>query len=483
MPLDPKRVQAVFLSAVECHDAAARAVVLDRECSTDLELRQRVEALLNGSRPARQPPRSTDRRSGRPRRPSLTGPADNGLEGTGAESPVDASERPNPTIGLLPEADYTKGVDAVSETTARAVPAISGYEILGELGRGGMGVVYRARQVRLNRPCALKMILGGAHASPEAATRFLAEAEAVARLQHPNIVQIHHIGEADGLPYFELEYLDGGSLDRRLDGTPWPARRAAELIESVARGVAEAHRQGIVHRDLKPANILLAADGTPKITDFGLAKSLAADSGLTRTDSIMGSPGYMAPEQAEGKTKQVGPPADVYALGAILYELLTGGPPFRGTTALEILDQVKNAEPVPPSRLVPGLPSDVETIALKCLQKEPGKRYESAAALAEDLKRFVEGRPIEASGFAGGAGLPVVQAKPGGGRFARDSRRARGGWVRRGRRSGSTSAASRRASGTLGARRSSNRKPPRPVSPMPAKPSTSRLPPSARASC
>ena len=165
--------------------------------------------------------------------------------------------------------------------------------------------------------------------APKPTARFLAEAEAVARLQHPNIVQIHHIGEADGLPFFELEYVDGGSLDRRLNGTPWPARRAAELIEPLARGVAEAHRLGIVHRDLKPGNVLLAADGTPKITDFGLAKSLAADSGLTRTDSIMGSPGYMAPEQAEGKTKQVGPLADVYALGAILYELLTGGPPFR----------------------------------------------------------------------------------------------------------------------------------------------------------
>ncbi len=297
---------------------------------------------------------------------------------------------------MIPDADYTRGVGTVLETPTRAVPAISGYEILGELGRGGMGVVYRARQVRLNRPCALKMILGGAHASPEAATRFLAEAEAVARLQHPNIVQIHHIGEADGLPYFELEYVDGGSLDRRLDGTPWPARRAAELVEAATRGVAEAHRQGIVHRDLKPGNILMAADGTPKITDFGLAKLLAADSGLTRTDSIMGSPGYMAPEQAEGKTKQVGPLADVYALGAILYELLTGGPPFRGTTALDILDQVKHAEPVSPSRLVRGLPRDVETIALKCLQKEPGKRYESARALAEDLQRFLGDEPIVA---------------------------------------------------------------------------------------
>jgi WD40 repeat protein len=278
----------------------------------------------------------------------------------------------------------------------RPLPAIRGYEILGELGRGGMGVVYRARQVRLNRPCALKMILAGAHADTAAAVRFLAEAEAVAKLQHPNIVQIHHIGEADGLPFFELEYLDGGSLDKRLDGTPWHERRAAAMSESLARGVVEAHRLGVIHRDLKPGNVLLAADGTPKITDFGLAKSLASESGLTATDSIMGSPGYMAPEQAEGKTKQVGAPADIYALGAILYELLTGRPPFRGATVLETLEQVKATEPVPPSRLVPGLPRDVETIALKCLQKEPAKRYDSAAALAEDLRRFLNGEPIVA---------------------------------------------------------------------------------------
>ena len=259
-----------------------------------------------------------------------------------------------------------------------------------------MGVVYRARQIRLNRPCALKMILAGAHADAVAAHRFRAEAEAVARLQHPNIVQIHFIGEADGLPYFELEYVDGGSLDKQLDGTPWPPRRAAELIENLARGVAEAHRLGIVHRDLKPANVLLATDGTPKITDFGLAKSLAHDHGLTRTDSIMGSPGYMSTEQAEGLTKQVGPLADVYALGAILYELLTGRPPFRGATVLETLQQVKTTEPVPPSRLVPGLPRDVETIALKCLQKDPAKRYASARDLAEDMRRALDGKPIVA---------------------------------------------------------------------------------------
>jgi WD40 repeat protein/tetratricopeptide (TPR) repeat protein/predicted Ser/Thr protein kinase len=276
----------------------------------------------------------------------------------------------------------------------RPIPAVAGYEVLGELGRGGMGVVYKARQVRLNRPCVLKMILAGAHAGPEDTIRFLSEAEAVARLQHPNVVQIYHIGEADGLPYFELEYVDGGSLDRRLDGNPWPAQRAASLIEGLAAGVAEAHRFGIVHRDLKPGNILLSAHGTPKITDFGLAKSMNDNSGLTRTNSIMGSPGYMSPEQAGGRTKEVGPLADVYALGAILYELLTGRPPFRGTTVLETLEQVRWAEPVPPSRLVPGVPRDLETIALKCLQKEQGKRYGSSAALAEDLRRFRAGMPI-----------------------------------------------------------------------------------------
>ena len=219
-------------------------------------------------------------------------------------------------------------------------------------------------------------------------------AEAIARLQHPHIVQIHHIGRADGLPYFEMEYVDGGGLDARLDGTPWNPRRAAQMVLPLAWGVTEAHRQGIVHRDLKPANILLTRGGLPKIADFGLAKSLTRDSGLTQSNSIMGSPGYMAPEQAEGKTKRVGPPADVYALGAILYELLSGHPPFVGSTILETLEQVRTTEPVAPSRLVPRLPRDVETIALKCMQKEAGKRYDSATALAEDLRRFLGGESI-----------------------------------------------------------------------------------------
>jgi eukaryotic-like serine/threonine-protein kinase len=403
VPLDQQRVQTVFQSAAGCRDLETRATLLDRECATDLELRNHVEALLTA---LDQDNSQLSHSIIGPRNwgvASLDEPPLDSPDLTGCEYPDDLesaeelSDSSADQIGT--EADQTVFVRLPPDPPAsieRPLPAIAGYEILGELGRGGMGVVYRARQVRLNRPCVLKMILGGAHAGTEAVARFLAEAEAVASLQHANIVQIHHIGETGGLPFFELEYVPGGSLDRRLNGTPWPAKRAAELVEPLARGVAEAHRVGIVHRDLKPGNILLTADFTPKLTDFGLAKSLATDSGLTRTDSIMGSPGYMAPEQAEGKTKDVGPLADVYALGAILYELLAGAPPFRGTSPLEILDQVKNAEPVPPSRLVPGLPRDIETIALKCLQKQPEKRYESAVAVAEDLRRFKDGEPIVA---------------------------------------------------------------------------------------
>ncbi len=304
MPLDPKRVQAVFLSAVECDEPAARAALLDRKCATDPELRQRVEALLNAlDRPVSlldQPIVGPDGDAPSTRRD------DSGHESAGAESPNDGFEQSNRTVGVIPAADFTRGVGTFSEKSTRAVPTISGYEILGELGRGGMGVVYRARQVRLNRLCALKMILGGAHASLEAATRFLGEAEAVARLQHANIVQIHHVGEVDGLPYFELEYVDGGSLDRRLDGTPWAARQAAELIESVARGVAEANRLSIIHRDLKPGNILLAADGTPKITDFGLAKSLASDSGLTPPTRSWAPPATCLPSRPRARPRRSG---------------------------------------------------------------------------------------------------------------------------------------------------------------------------------
>jgi WD40 repeat protein len=273
-------------------------------------------------------------------------------------------------------------------------PQVPGYEVLGELGRGGMGVVYRARQVVLNRLVALKMILAGSHAGAEAVDRFRAEAEAVARLQHPNIVQIFEVGEQAGLPYFALEFVDGGSLAEKLDGTPLPPRPAARLVETLARAMHAAHAAGIAHRDLKPANVLLTADGTPKITDFGLAKKLDGGAGQTASGAIVGTPSYMAPEQAAGQGKTVGPAADVYALGAILYELLTGRPPFKAATPLDTVLQVVSDEPVPPRRLQPKVPRDLETICLKCLEKEPRRRYPTALDLADDLRRFQDGKPI-----------------------------------------------------------------------------------------
>jgi WD40 repeat protein len=290
--------------------------------------------------------------------------------------------------------EVTRMGPAPVRVVAMVPPEVPGYAILEEIGRGGMGVVYLARHQLLNRSCALKMILAGAHADAESSVRFLAEAEAVARIQHANIVQIRNIGDVRGLPFFELEYISGGSLDQRMDGTPWSPQRGACMVSSLARGAAEAHRQGIVHRDLKPANILLAADGTPKIADFGLAKMLYAETGLTQTESILGSPSYMAPEQAEGRTRDIGPAADTYALGAILYALLTGRPPFKGATPLQTLELVRTTEPVPPRRLVPDIPRDLETICLKCLEKDPARRYESSAALADDIDRFQHDEPI-----------------------------------------------------------------------------------------
>jgi serine/threonine-protein kinase len=308
--------------------------------------------------------------------------------------------------------------------SALAAPAgLVEYELLEELGRGGMGVVYKARQVGLNRLVALKMVLAGAHAAPDDLARFRTEAEAVASLQHANIVQIYEIGERDGAPFLALEYLGGGSLAQKLQGVPQPPAEAAKLIETLAHAIHHAHQQGIIHRDLKPANVLLSfcggsqnrADGgpapvserpqnevVPKITDFGLAKWLARPApsgdaaGLTRSGDILGTPSYMAPEQAAGHLPSIGPATDIYALGAILYEMLTGRPPFRAATLVDTLVQVQTREPVSPARLQPGVPRDLDTICLKCLEKAPGKRYASARALAEDLRCFLAGRPIQA---------------------------------------------------------------------------------------
>jgi hypothetical protein len=255
-----------------------------------------------------------------------------------------------------------------------------------------MGVVYQARQVKLNRVVALKMILAGAHASQADLARFRGEAEAIARMRHPNIVQIYEVGEHNGLPFFSLEYCSGGGLDRRLPGSLAP-RQAAELVKTLATAVHAAHQAGIVHRDLKPANVLVA-DGTPKITDFGLAKKLEGGDALTQSGAVMGTPSYMAPEQAGGQSSRVTTLVDVYALGAILYECLTGRPPFRAASAIDTILQVLGREPEPPSALRPGVDRDLELICLKCLAKEPAQRYASADALAADLERWLEGTPV-----------------------------------------------------------------------------------------
>jgi WD40 repeat protein/Flp pilus assembly protein TadD len=306
----------------------------------------------------------------------------------------------------------------------RRWPEIPGYEILNELGRGGMGVVYKARQLKLNRLVALKMVLAGAHAGPEHLVRFLNESEAVASLQHPHIVQVYEAGSQAGQPYFAMELVEGESLAQKLGGQPLPAEQAAGILAPLARAMHYAHGRGIVHRDLKPANVLLAPNPNieirnpkqipitkqdnpkqkgaavsellPKVSDFSLAKRLEGDGGLTRTGAILGTPSYMAPEQASAKKDSVTPATDIYGLGAILYEMLTGRPPFRGATDLDVIHDVLQYDPVPPSRLEPKIPRDLETICLKCLAKEPRKRYASAADLAEDLRRFQAGEPIRA---------------------------------------------------------------------------------------
>jgi serine/threonine protein kinase len=299
---------------------------------------------------------------------------------------------------------------------------IGPYTLIRELGKGGMGVVYLAEQDNLKRPVALKVIRHGIDATSGEVARLRAEAEAIAGLQHPNIVHIYDVGESAGLPYLVLEFVPGGSLAQHLNGTPQSVRPAAQLVETLAQAVHAAHANGIIHRDLKPANILLSdkqhgardeSDGcpplasrlaslVPKITDFGLAKCVTGDGegldsrGLTVTGELLGTPNYMAPEQAMVPRQPVGPAADVYALGAILYELLTGRPPFTGETPLATVLQVLHNEPVPVTGLQPDLPRDLETICLKCLRKEPRQRYESALELAEDVRRFLRDEPIRA---------------------------------------------------------------------------------------
>ncbi|HEV2945950.1 MAG TPA: serine/threonine-protein kinase, partial [Gemmataceae bacterium] len=292
---------------------------------------------------------------------------------------------------------------------------------LRELGRGGMGVVYKARQVSLQRVVALKMILSGAHARERDLDRFRSEAQAVANLHHPNIVEIYEFGEHEGLPYYSLEYVEGGSLARKIRGRAFPCMEAARIAEELARAIQYCHQRGIIHRDLKPSNILLQrkseirvpksenppgppapelgvpiSEFDPKISDFGLAKVLESDPGLTKSGMVMGTPSYMAPEQTQGRTRDIGTHTDIYALGTILYEMLTGRPPFQAENVIETMEMVGSCEPAPPSRVHAKVPRDLETICLKAMAKDPGRRYRSALALAQDLERFQAGESIVA---------------------------------------------------------------------------------------
>ena len=318
-------------------------------------------------------------------------------------------------LGLCPECLMKAGPASAGEATTQLAPEplverpetrefapgtrlgyFGDYELLEEIARGGMGVVYKARQLSLKRIVAVKMIRSGALADATEVARFRAEAQAAAQLQHPNIVAIHEIGEHEGRQYFSMDFVEGKNLAQIVGSRPVAPQQAAEWLKAMAGALQFAHQHGVLHRDLKPQNIMVDAVGVPRVTDFGLAKNIAGDSTLTQTGAVMGSPSYMSPEQARGRNDLVGPASDVYALGAILYELLTGRPPFRGKTPLETLSEVVNDEPRPPRSWNPNAPVDLATICLKCLEKEPLRRYPTARELELDLGRFLAGEPVQA---------------------------------------------------------------------------------------
>jgi urea transport system substrate-binding protein len=335
-----------------------------------------------------------------------------------APAAPDPGTQPPPTVDsktIAASSDTSSGHPVASESIganpavlsplpANSVQAgahlsLPGYEVLGELGRGGMGVVYKARQVGLNRLVAIKMILSGEHANPRERARFRSEAESVARLQHPNIVQIYDISQQDGCPWFSLEFVDGDSLYKWTSGKAIDPYDAAGILESLSLAIQYAHERGVIHRDLKPANILLSGgDGkslstfTPKITDFGLARQLEHDVRITQSGVVVGTPCYMAPEQVENPGGEVGPAVDIYGLGALLYELLTGRPPFCAATNFETMRQVVSEDPIPPSKINPAVPAALDRICLRCLEKEAVDRYHTARELADDLGLFLEGR-------------------------------------------------------------------------------------------
>jgi len=310
-------------------------------------------------------------------------------------TPVDR-ERSTIVRSAVPELSMLPSPTVREQAAAATISQIGNYEILGEIARGGMGVVYKARQLGVNRIVALKMTLAGQFAGDEERRRFRAEAEAAGQLDHPNIVPIHEVGEHNGQPFFSMGYVEGESLKGLLADGPLPPRRAAELMRTIAEAVHYAHTKGIVHRDLKPANVLIDSGGQPRVTDFGLAKQATTDSSLTATGQILGTPSFMPPEQAMGKIDQIGPTSDVYSLGAMLYCLLTGRPPFQAATVMDTLLQVVEQEPASLRTLNPVIPKDLEIICLKALRKSPVQRYRDAAVFSEDLQAFLIGQPIAA---------------------------------------------------------------------------------------
>jgi tRNA A-37 threonylcarbamoyl transferase component Bud32 len=293
--------------------------------------------------------------------------------------------------------EQTEGLSSSDPTAPfTTVQYFGDYELLEEIARGGMGVVYKGRQVSLNRIVALKMILSGELADQADIDRFHNEAQAAANLKHPNIVAIHEVGQHEGRYYFSMDYVEGQNLADVIRAGPLPAQKAAEYLKTIAKAVHFAHQRGTLHRDLKPANVLIDSDDQPHITDFGLAKRVTGDSGLTATGAVLGTPSYMSPEQASGRQADIGPHSDVYSLGAILYELLTGRPPFCAASAVATLRQVTDNLPTAPHKLNHDVPQDLETVCLKCLEKSPHVRYHSARELAEELTRFLNHEPIQA---------------------------------------------------------------------------------------
>src|SRR5665213_981351 len=363
MAVNPARAKTLFLAASELADAAQRAAYLDRECAGDADLRARVEALLRANDAADLAPTESGQ-------PSITLPT--------------RFRRAD-----IPDSGAMAG-------SALRLRYFGDYELLEEIAHGGMGVVYKARQTSLKREVAVKMIRAGALAGPVEVERFHREAQAAANLQHPNIVAIHEVGEQEGQHYFSMDYVQGRDLGQIVKDGPIAFERAARYVRTIADAIQFAHQRGTLHRDLKPQNVLIDAADQPRITDFGLARLMDDDTQLTQSGLSLGSPSYMPPEQAAGRLVEISPASDVYSIGAILYELLTGQPPFQGDSVLSTLQAVGNDEPVAPRRIRADIPIDLETISLKCLEKSPLARYPTARALSDELSRYLAGDPIVA---------------------------------------------------------------------------------------